>query len=396
MKNYALVLAFIITFFGGWYVGRGRTLPAQTNGAGVVLNTQGPSEAESRAVDFNLFWKVWNDIKTSYVRQPVDEVDLFYGAMRGLVDALEDPYSDFFDPQTAAEFDQELSGAFSGIGVEIGKRNGTIVVIAPLENSPGSRAGLKPGDAILAIDKQETTDMALDEAVSLIRGQEGTPVELLILPKNASEPKTVTVTRAKIEHTGLRWSVEDGIAIVKLAGFDNDVDQLLNNFVRDLEQRSDVRGIVLDMRNNPGGYLETAIEVASEWVEQGVIVTERDYLGTERQHQARGRARLANYRTVVLVNEGSASASEIVAGALQDHEKATLVGKTTFGKGSVQKYETLEDGSAFKITVAQWFTPLGRAIDEVGIAPDMEIELTEADFNNDVDPQMDKALELLR
>ena len=190
--------------------------------------------------------------------------------------------------------------------------------------------------------------------------------------------------------------IEDGIAIVKLAGFDNDVDQLLNNFVRDLEQRSDVRGIVLDMRNNPGGYLETAIEVASEWVEQGVIVTERDYLGTERQHQARGRARLANYRTVVLVNEGSASASEIVAGALQDHEKATLVGKTTFGKGSVQKYETLEDGSAFKITVAQWFTPLGRAIDEVGIAPDMEIELTESDFNNDVDPQMDKALELLR
>ncbi len=395
MKQYGIVFAILLAFFSGWYLGHGRTLPDAASGGSRVTNTFGNSQAENKEIDFDLFWQVWNDIKTSYVSQPIDETKLFYGAMRGMVAAIGDPYSDFFDPATAAAFDQELSGSFSGIGVEIGKRNGTIVVIAPLEGSPGARAGLQPGDIILAINKQDALDMPLDQAVSLIRGEEGTTVDLLILEKDAEEPRTISVLRQKIEHVGLRWSYQDGIAILKLSGFDSETDALLNAFIREVEGREDVRGIVLDMRNDPGGYLEMAIEVASEWIEEGVIVRERDNTGEERQHQARGRARLANYPTIVLVNEGSASASEIVAGALQDYAEAILVGQTTFGKGSVQKYESLSDSSAFKLTVAKWYTPEGRAIDEVGITPDVVVELTEDDFNPDRDPQLDKALELL-
>lgn len=395
MKQYGIVFVILLSFFGGWYLGHGRTLPDASMGSSRVTNTFSNSKAGNKEIDFDLFWQVWNDIKNSYVTQPIDETKLFYGAMRGMVSAIGDPYSDFFDPETAAAFDQELSGSFSGIGVEIGKRDGTIVVIAPLEGSPGARAGLKPGDIILAIDKQDALDMPLDQAVSLIRGEEGTPVELLVLEKGGSEPRSVSVTRQKIEHVGLRWSYQDGLAVLKLSGFDSETDALLNTFIREVEARDDVRGIVLDLRNDPGGYLEMAIEVASEWIEEGVVVRERDNTGEERQHQARGRARLAKFKTVVLVNEGSASASEIVAGALQDYGVATLVGQTTFGKGSVQKYESLEDGSAFKLTVAKWFTPEGRAIDEIGITPDVEVDLTEQDFNADRDPQMQKALEIL-
>jgi carboxyl-terminal processing protease len=396
LKSYTTVLLLLVAFFGGWYAGRGEQGGVNSTGSGQVINTNTPPPISTGDVDFNVFWQIWNDIKSNYVQQPVNEVDLFYGAVRGMIGALEDPYSDFYNPILAAEFDQELSGSFSGIGVEIGKRNGTIVVIAPIAGSPGEQAGLKAGDYILAIDKTEALDMPLDQAVSLIRGAEGTQVVLTILPKEAKESKDVTVTRKKIEHTGLRWEYKDGYAYVKLSSFDEESDELLNQFIRDYTTRPEMKGIVLDMRNNPGGFLDMAIEVASEWIEDGVIVRERDNNGKERLHHARGRARLSGVPTVVLVNEGSASASEIVAGAFQDAGVAKLVGKTTFGKGSVQKYEGLADGSSFRLTVARWFTPLERAIDEVGIMPDIEVEMTESDFNQDLDPQLDAAVELLK
>jgi carboxyl-terminal processing protease len=395
-KSYATVFLIIVAFFGGWYVGNGRG-DAEGGGPKSVVNVGTVPSDHKGDVDFQIFWDLWNEVKASYVEQPVDEVKLFYGAMRGMMSGLGDPYSDFFDPATAAAFDQELSGSFSGIGVEIGKRNGGLVIIAPLEGSPGEKAGLKAGDLVLTIDKTDALNMSLDEAVSRIRGAEGTSVVLTVLSKNDDEARELSITRQKIEHTGMRWEyLADGIVHVKFSSFDQDTEQLLNQLVREIEQKPDVRGLVIDMRNNPGGFLEMSIEAASEWVEQGVIVRERDFTGTERQHQARGRARLAHLPTVVLINEGSASAAEILAGALQDYKLATLVGKTSFGKGSVQKYESLPDGSAYKLTVARWYTPLERAINEVGIKPDIEVELSEEDFNNDKDPQLDKALEILR
>ena len=394
VKSYGIVFLLIVIFFAGWSFGSRQNdeLQAQdpeVTGQGYV------AEFYAGDADFQIFWDVWQDIKDNYVRQPIEDIDLFYGAMRGLLAGTGDPYSDFFNPETAAAFDQELSGTFSGIGVEIGKKNDLIVIIAPLEGSPATEVGIKAGDAILAIEDIDAYGMSLDRAVSLIRGEEGTTVTLTIISKNADAPRDVVVTRQKIEHTGLRWEYIDDIAHLKLSSFDSDTENLLNKFIREIERKGDIKGIVLDMRNDPGGFLDMAIEVASEWIEDGVILIEKDYAGNERVHQARGRARLARIPTVVLVNEGSASAAEIVAGALQDHEIAKVVGENTFGKGSVQRYEPLEDGSAYKLTIALWFTPSGRGIDETGISPDFEIELMEEDFNNDRDPQLDKAIELL-
>jgi carboxyl-terminal processing protease len=396
-KSYGAVFLIVIAFFGGWYVGNGRSTSASGNTESGEVKNAGliAGDYAKTAPDFQIFWDVWEDIQEEYVDQPVKESDLFYGAMRGLLSSIDDPYSEFYDPKLASEFNAELSGEFSGIGVEVGMKNDMLVVIAPLDGSPGDQAGLRAGDKIIAIEGEDTTFMTLDEAVSRIRGEEGTDVTLVILGKN-EEIREVVITRQKIEHTGLRWEyLDNGIVHIKFSTFDQDAENQLNKFIREIQQRNDVKGLILDLRNNPGGFLETAIETASEWVEQGIILRERDNQGEERQHHARGRARLSDYPTVVLVNEGSASASEIVAGALQDYDLATVVGITTFGKGSVQKYENLEDGSSFRLTVAKWYTPLERAINEVGIVPDIEVDLTEEDFNNDRDPQMEKAMELL-
>lgn len=398
IKSYGVMILLIIVFIAGYFFGKNQNGKNYLSAEDLDVQNQGLVAANYAlsAPDFQMFWDVWQEIKTEYVKQPVNETELFYGAMRGLLSAVDDPYSEYYDPEMAARFNEELSGSFSGIGVEIALKNDLLVVVTPLEGSPGFYAGLRPGDIIVSIEDQETFDMPLDVAVSLIRGEEGTPVTLGVVSGD-QELKTVVITRQTIEHTGMRWEVLDGgIAHLKLSSFDEESEELLNQFIREEVETGNVKSIILDMRNNPGGFLDMAIEVASEWIEQGIVLRERDNSGEERQHHARGRARLSSIPTVVLVNEGSASASEIVAGALQDYGLARLIGMTTFGKGSVQKYESLDDGSAFRLTVAEWFTPFERAINEVGVAPDIEIDLTEEDFDADRDPQLDKALELLK
>ena len=396
MKSYGIVFFIFVIFFAGWYLGRQKSGWASATDEEAGLSNVGLVSENYQGADFQLFWDVWEDIKENYVKQPVDEVELYYGALRGMLAATGDPYSDFYPPDLTEEFNEELAGHFSGIGIEVGRRNDIIVVIAPLSGTPGDEAGLRPGDAILAVDGEETFSLSLNEVVNLIRGEEGTDVVLTILSEKDDTPRDVLLTRKKIEHIGLRWEfLENGIANVKLSSFDKETESLLNRFVLEMQKRGDVKGIVLDLRNNPGGFLDMSIEAASEWIEQGTIVRERDRQGEERVHQARGRARLAGVPTVVLINEGSASASEIVAGALQDYGVATVIGQTSFGKGSVQKYEILPDGSSYRLTVALWFTPNERQIDELGIKPDREVELTEEDINAGRDPQLDRALELL-
>lgn len=396
-KSYAVVFLIILSFFGGWYLGQGRIWnKSNVESSKNVTNLYSAGDSYEGQSDFQLFWNLWDDIKNDYVHQPVSDEQLFYGAMRGLLSSLNDPYSAFFDPEMARIFDEELSGSFGGIGVEIGKKNNQIVVITALPDTPGEKAGLQPGDVILSVDGNELIDPALDEVSAMIRGEENTKVILEVYSSNKDQLEELVIVRQIIENIGMRWEkLDNGLLHVKLFSFDQDTENLMNKLIREVQDDADVKGIILDMRNNPGGFLEMAIEVASEWIEQGVIVTEKNYNGEEREHHARGRARLADIPTVVLVNEGSASAAEIVAGALQDYKKATLAGETTFGKGSVQKYETLSDGSSYRLTIAQWFTPHGQAIDDIGIIPDVTIELTEDDFNNDRDPQLDKALELL-
>ncbi|MEA3398761.1 MAG: S41 family peptidase, partial [Patescibacteria group bacterium] len=343
-------------------------------------------------IDFDLFWDVWDAIEENYVdKEKLNEKKMFYGAIRGLVASLEDPYTVFMDPKIAQDFNNDLAGTFEGIGAEIGIKNDILTIIAPLPDMPAEKAGLKAGDKIYAIDGESTMGMNIDEAVSKIRGPKETNVILSVARDNQDGFSDISIERGKIivksVYTKLR---EDNIFIIEISNFNEDTENLFNNAVKEA-LKLDPAGIIIDLRNNPGGFLDTAIEVASEWVDDGVIVTEKYTEEKKIEHLARGRARLAGYKTVVLVNQGSASASEIVSGALKDYGQAVIVGKKTFGKGSVQTLSNLSDGSSIKITVAKWLTPNGLSINDEGITPDVEVDLTIEDYSANQDPQLEKA-----
>ena len=348
--------------------------------------------------DFNykLFREVWNTTKEQFVNQPVSNQDLFYGSLKGMVGGLGDPYSVFLPPELATKFAEELAGIFEGIGIEIGIKNNQLTVIAPLPGTPAAQAGLRSGDKILAIDSIDTSGMALDEAVSLIRGEKGTKVTLTISRKTWTEMRDVEIVRGVIDIKTIRWEIKEGkIAYLKISHFS---DQTWNDFSKAAREIliAKPQSLILDLRNNPGGYLETAVNIAGYWTGKNLVVISRDGQGNEKEYRAPNNALFNELPTVVLVNQGSASGAEILAGALQDYKLATILGKKTFGKGSVQELETLSDKSALKLTVAYWYTPLMRNINEAGISPDVEVELTEEDYDADRDPQLGRALELLR
>jgi carboxyl-terminal processing protease len=345
-------------------------------------------------VDFDLFWDVWKRVKTGYITKNTEDKKLFYGALSGMVTALGDPYSVFLEPDTAKKFDESLSGTFEGIGAEIGMKKNQLLIMSILPDTPAQRAGLRSGDAILNIDKKDTAGITIDYAVSIIRGKGGTPVVLKIYRAEEATPRDITIIRDKIVVHSVTWKVlEDSrIGYVKLAHFNQDTEGGFKNAVKDLMAKR-VSGIILDMRNNPGGFLDTAIQVSGYWVDGQTVVVEQFDEGHKDEYRARTRASLRDMPTVVLVNEGSASAAEIVAGALQDYKKATLIGMKTFGKGSVQDLQRLKDGSAIKLTIAKWLTPHGRSINEEGIAPDIEVQMTEKDYAENKDPQLEKAIE---
>lgn len=397
-----LVVLLVGVFTGGYALGRQRGLQAGL-GAGAVLDKAMPPPAYlSRDVDFKLFWDVWSTLQQKYVDRPVADTKLFYGALQGLVAGVGDPYTTFFDPQTAKEFNQELSGSFEGIGAEIGIRNNQIVVIAPLADTPAERAGLKAGDAILVIDGRDTAGLALDAAVAAIRGPQGTAVKLLLRRATVAQPFEVAIVREKIAIQSVEFSMKatpgsekPDIAYIKISHFNEDTVGAFN-IVVDQALRQSPRGLILDLRNNPGGFLETAVEVASHWVSNGPIVTQQSGSGENAPYQAQGKASFKGLKTVVLVNAGSASASEIVAGALQDYGVATLVGEKTFGKGSVQELQELPDGSALKVTIAKWLTPQGRSINGAGITPDVEVKVDQTSLPPGDDPELARGLELLK
>lgn len=349
----------------------------------------------SDEVNFNQFWEIWDKIKQKYVNTDVKDVDLFYGAIEGMVYALGDPYSVYMVPKTADEFAKDLSGEFEGIGAEIGIKGGQLTVVSPLTDSPAEKAGLRAGDKILSIDKDSTFGMDVNTAVSKIRGKAGTEVALVITRDGAGKAFEVKITREKINVPSVNFSWQgDKIAYIRVLQFNEDTETDFDKYVSRLIKEG-AKGIVLDLRNNPGGFLDTAVTMGSEWVDDGVIVSEKSENGYSKDHPVVGQHRLAGYKTVVLVNGGSASASEIVSGALQDHGKAIVLGEKTFGKGSVQDFETFDDGSALKLTVAEWYTPNGRNINKDGIRPDIEFK---EDWENEKigeDKMLEKALELL-
>jgi len=396
-----IIFLMSLSFYGGIFVGKkydidGSLIDKNTVFLGNVLNkyeTQ-KKQAAVQDVDFNLFWEVWDKLKANYVdSDKLQDKELFYGAIRGMVAAIGDPYTVFMNPVITKEFNNDLAGTFEGIGAEIGIKGGVLTIISPLTDMPAQLAGLKPGDKILAIDSEDTNGILIDQAVAKIRGEKGSEVVLTIWRDSFETPQDFKITRGTIIVKSVKWNLrDDGIMVVSISHFNNDTAELFDRAVDDIIKQNP-KGIILDLRNNPGGYLDTAIEMASEWVEDGIIVSERKSDGTGNEYLARGRARLAGFKTIILANEGSASASEIVAGALKDYDKALIVGKKTFGKGSVQELLSFEDGSSLKVTIAKWLTPKGVNITEEGILPNEEVDLTDEDFKADKDPQLDKAVE---
>ena len=365
---------------------------------GNILNKYETNNRDNASsdVDFNLFWDVWDTVKSKYVdSDQLKEKEMFYGALRGLVASTGDPYTVFMNPVISKDFADDLKGTFEGIGAEVGIKGNILTIIAPLTDMPAQKAGLRSGDKILAIDGEDTSNFTLDGAVNKIRGEEGTNVVLTIWREGFEETTDFTVIRDKIIVKSVKWAMnDDNMMVIEISHFNSDTKDLFGRAVQDIIKENP-KGIILDLRNDPGGYLDTAIEIASEWIENDIVVIEKFSEENKNEYLSRGRARLKDFKTVVLVNQGSASASEIVAGALKDHELATIVGMQTFGKGSVQELVNLKDGSSVKITVAKWLTPNGTSISEEGIKPDEEVDLTKEDYDADKDPQMDKAIEII-
>lgn len=389
------VLFVIFTFFLGYAVGGAQTSRAQdVDLAGRVVATADSSATLEEDLDFNMFWQVWNLVKESYYKQPVSDKQLFYGSLKGILAGAGDPYTMFFDPEEAKSFLANLNGSFQGIGAEIGLKEETLVIIAPLDGSPAQKAGLRPGDLIVKIDETQTDGMTVEEAVMMIRGEKDTVVTLSVRRQGEPEIITFKITRDNIVVDSVKWKIdENNFMRVSVSTFNDETIALFNAMMQEALKK-DVDGMIIDLRNNPGGLLKTAVDLASAWTGYETVVIEREH---EKAQSFKGvkQARLDGIKTVVLVNGGSASASEIFAGALQDYGYATIVGTQTYGKGSVQDYLNFSDGSAVKITTAQWYTPKGRGINETGITPDIIVDYSFEQFKNDVDPQQDTAIQIL-
>lgn len=389
-----VVVLMAASFAGGLLLNASSAL---TNGMARILNKDSEEPVYlQQDVDFQVYWDVFDVIKDKYIdAEHIKDTELFYGSLRGMVASLGDPFTQFLDPQVSEEFTQELEGSIQGIGAEIGIKKNQLTVIAPLAGTPADQAGLEGGDAIVAVDGESTAGMSLDEAVSRIRGKKGTEVILEVLKKNAEETEEIAIVRDEITIVSVSWEeLENNIAYIDLSYFNQDTEVQFSAIAKEV-LASNPDAIILDVRNNPGGFLNIAVQITSYWVEDQPVVFERFSNGKLNTYQSQGKAIFAGIPTVVLVNGGSASASEILSGALQDYGLATLIGVTTFGKGSVQELIELNDGSSVKVTIAEWLTPNKRSIREEGIAPDIEIDLTKEDYDNDLDPQLDRALEYI-
>jgi len=325
----------------------------------------------------------------------LDQKTLEDGLKKGLAEASGDNYTVYLNEEEAKDFNNDLNGTFTGIGAEIGLKNDILIVIAPLKGFPAEKAGIRSGDAIIKIDDEDTFGLSVEEAVTKIRGEKGTEVSLTIL--RDGQQQEFVVVRQEISTPSVEWEIVEGnIGVMSISRFSDDTSKLAKQAAQDFKNAG-VEGVVLDLRNNGGGYLKSAVEVAGIWVEDSVIVEEREDGNIVTESLKSGsNSPLKGVETVVLINGGSASASEIVAGALKDYEAAILVGDQSYGKGSVQAIEELRDGGVLKVTVARWYTPKGNNIDKDGITPDVKVERTAEDFDNDRDPQLDKALEQLR
>lgn len=400
LKLYILILLIAgSAFASGWYFGsEGYTVEIKESRPEVVLSSKEPPEPETVTVSFAPFWRSFDLLNEKYVDQPLDQQKLLYGALQGLAGAVGDPYTAYLPPRENKEVKDNLNGRFEGIGAELGMREEQLTIIAPLEGSPAEAQGIKPADKILAVDGEETLEMTLTEAVQKIRGPAGTEV-VLTLRRGDTAPFDVTIKRQQITIKSIKWEDKgDGVVYIRASRFGDstskDWDKVINEILASSLQTP--ASIILDVRSNPGGYLQASVHLASEFVNSGIIVAEEFRDGRRQELKPNHRGRLLNVPVVMLVNEGSASASEILAGALRDLKGAKLVGQKTFGKGTVQDVIEFDDTSSLHITIARWLTPSGARIDSEGLEVDVEVAQTEEDTKADIDTQLEKALEIAK
>jgi carboxyl-terminal processing protease len=344
---------------------------------------------------FDLFWEAWNLIQQDFYGDLPTEDEMVYGAIRGALDTLDDPFTGFIEPDMAAINREDDSGTFEGIGAYVTMSDGRLSIVNTFRDQPAAQAGLRRGDIVLQVDETPIENMSIYEAITLIRGPAGTPVRLKIL-RDGQDPFEVEITRTRIDIPVVESEMrEDGIAYVQMLEFSYDATAKLSEALRELLAENP-KGLILDLRGNPGGWLNEAILTAGVFLpEKKVVLIERMKDGTERVFETPDQPVAPDIAMVVLVDGGSASASEIVAGALQDHGRAVLIGEKTFGKGSVQLPHELSNGAELRVTIARWFTPNDRAIHGEGLEPDIAVELTLEDFENELDPQLDRAVEYL-
>ncbi len=391
------VLLATATFFSGLHLGSDTKMEAS------LASFFSPTTAADNSIDLTEFWRVWNLLDEKFVAStttvPLDAQDRVRGAIQGLVRSYDDPYTIYLPPQEAALFEEDISGNFGGVGMEVGMKDNVVTIIAPLPNTPAERAGVLAGDMIIKINDVSTEEMGTDEAVRLIRGEQGTEVRLTLLREGDEEFREISIVREKINIPTSKTETKGDVFIISLYSFNALSEAEMQSALREYV-KSGKSKLILDLRGNPGGYLESAVSIASYFLPVGKIVVRENFGDDSEEHLYRSTGRELGPRSpkkmVVLVDGGSASASEILAGALKEHERATIIGTQTFGKGSVQELVELGDGSSLKVTIARWLTPNGNSISDGGLTPDIVVERTPDDRVAEKDPQLDAALDFMK
>ncbi len=420
IRSFVLILALLIFSGGiGYQLGERRVTVGIVDNR-PVINTSAPAGTN---IDFGLFWDVWSKLTRYYIEpKSIDVQKLVYGAVSGMVAAVGDPYTSFFPPQENKQFKEDLGGEFEGIGAQLGMKDGRVIVVSPLKGTPAEAAGIAPNDIILKVNDEETAGWTVEQAVNKIRGPKGTNVRLTLLtPVGADGPREISIVRATITVPSVTWWVKtvsdiseisaatesaklrqrEGsttVAYIALSRFGDNTNtdwvKAVDGILQAQQSGIKISGLVLDLRNNPGGYLDGAVFIASEFLRGGTVVSQVNSDGTREDYPTDRKGKLTNMNVVVLVNQGSASAAEIVSGALRDSKRAKLVGETTFGKGTVQTPFDLSGGSSVHITTGKWLLPGGSSISQMGLTPDFVVPMGTG-LTATADAQLAKAIELL-
>ncbi|MCL4387297.1 S41 family peptidase [Patescibacteria group bacterium] len=412
-RKLQLLLVVLISALIGYYIGVSKiSLDWRNYHPSIIVSSKEPPPSVSN-VNFSMFWNVLEKIETSYYdKKAIDPQKLVNGAISGMVQSLGDPYTIYLPPVQNTDFKNGMAGKFEGIGAELGMNGKQIVVVAPLSGSPAEKAGVKAGDSILKVEDQVTAGWSLSQAVEKIRGPKGTVVNLSILHKESAKPENIKITRDTITVKSITdWvkKIKDvsginiknngdmKVAYIRLSQFGDNTNQewlaFSNKLSLEIAKDKNIKGLILDLRNNPGGYLTDATFIASEFIDSGVVVIEEKGSGDKNSFSVNRKGLLLNIPLVVLINKGSASASEIVAGALRDHKRAKLVGETSFGKGTIQQAEDLGAGAGLHVTIAKWLTPDGVWVHGKGLTPDISVDPDQKDQSHDA--QLEKAVEEL-